>query len=577
MPGAILRRSVYFCVFLFLLCATSAFPEEVELKSIEVTGAVVATSPIYTINELKITANLAPTSDPVTFTDMDFELNPAHDEHYSSENALTLEADNVSYLEENRFVEATGNVLVIYKTYHVSANQTELDVAKDQLKIKEGFIMKRSEQRFEGRFLDYNLAKDEGIAREVSLDFGGAYVKGRKVEILKDRLIVHDAEFTRCNGVPPCYKFKAKVLTIYPEWNMMVATDAVFHVNIYPVMYVPTYVVEKGSSEYSDVIPEFGRNRTEGNFVKAKLGYHENEKIQGNWDVQYLEKLWYRVGFTNRYIWDDISAGNIRLHYVGAKGFTGGFTHRTLLGVESRKKEQRIENFFLGILPPSAGEYPELVWDASSREILGDQFVSFLPMLTFNSARYELGIKPWYWKFSLSAADILEELARDEDDYGFKKGDTHRFRRQRWTTSFLSQYDWMPLGMLHGGITYDKSGYYSGAGNRGYWYRLSSNWGFGRRIDWWDYSLGYSHLFDEGGFSPFVFDQFNLSTWDEWSIGTGFWFNDIHRLGYHIDYAVREDELRNEDISLDMRLHHWQLSLIFRLKLQQTLLSVTLL
>jgi hypothetical protein len=135
----------------------------------------------------------------------------------------------------------------------------------------------------------------------------------------------------------------------------------------------------------------------------------------------------------------------------------------------------------------------------------------------------------------------------------------------------------MPVGMLNGELGYDKSGYYEGADLRGYWYRFYTGWNIGRRISFWDYTLGYSHIFDEKGFSPFFFDRFNLSTKDEISAGLGIWINDIHRLGYRMDYAVNEGEVRNEDITLDLRLHHWQVSLVFRNKLQQAFFSVTLL
>jgi hypothetical protein len=102
--------------------------------------------------------------------------------------------------------------------------------------------------------------------------------------------------------------------------------------------------------------------------------------------------------------------------------------------VENKKPEQRIANFFLGIIPTSREEFPELVIDVSCREILGDEFVSFLPMLTVNSPEYTLPFYPWKWQTSLSGADILEELAREEelDDEKFPAGHLQRFRRQRW-------------------------------------------------------------------------------------------------------------------------------------------------
>ncbi len=567
------RWSVLLCMVLFT-GMSGAWAADVQLQNIQVTGNTVPASSSYVVTGLKVTATV------VTIPGTEDVRSPSMDAAYTTNNALTLEADTVSYLETNKFVEATGNVVVVYRAYRVSADQTEVDIASNQLKVRQGFVMQRNEQRFEGKYLDYDLAQDRGEARDISMSFGGAYVKGKKIEIGKEKILIDDAGFTRCELEDPCYHFQARKLTIYPEWNQMVARDAWFYAGRVPVMYVPIYIIDRNSRQYSDVIPEFGENRTEGRYVKAKIGYFENEKIQGTYDIQYLEKLWYRVGITNRYVWDDVSVGNIRLHYIGEKDwFTGGLTHRTLLGVASKRSEQRIEDFFSGIMPPSNDEYPEMVFDLSRREILGDQFVSYLPMLSLNSPQYPLLQTSWGWDTSLSVADILEELAREEsiDDEDYPAGYEQRFRRQRWLIRTMSTYDVMPLGALSGEFAYDKSGYYDGAYLNGFWYRLYTTWNVGRRISFWDYSLGYSHIFDEGGFSPFVFDKFNLSTKDEVSVGLGLWFNDMHRLGYRMDYAVNEQEVRNEDISLDMRLHHWQVSLIFRTKLLQTYFSVSLL
>jgi hypothetical protein len=564
---------------LFFFSSNILFAEEVQIRNIEVTGNTVATSPVYIVRDLRVSAEIVPLP-PEPGTGNENE-NVSYDISYATANAFTLEADNVAYLEANRYVEATGNVVVVYKAYRVTANQTEVDMAQNQLRIKQGFVMQRYEQRFEGRILDYNLARDEGVAQDVSLVFGGAYVKGSRVEIKKEKIVVEDAVFTRCELSVPCYSFRARRLTIYPEWNIMVARDVLFYAGTVPIFYLPIYSVDRNTAGYANVLPETGENRTEGRYIKGKFGYYQNEKLMGTWDVDYLEKLWYRFGVTNKYVWDDASAGNIRLHYLGAKGwFTGGLTHHMLIGVENNKPEQRIANFFLGILPPAKEQFPELVLDVSSKEILGDEFVSFLPMLTVNSPKYNLPfIYPWKWDTSLSYADIQEELARKEerDDEDYDEGFMQRFRRQRWLIKTFSEYDLSPVGDLTGEFGYDKSGYYEGATLMGYWYRLYTGWTIGRRIDFWDYTLGYRHIFSEAGFSPFFFDRFNLSTKDEIGAGLGFWINDIHRLGYHVDYAVNEQEIRNEDITLDLRLHHWQVSLIFRNKLQQTFFSVTLL
>jgi lipopolysaccharide assembly outer membrane protein LptD (OstA) len=331
------------------------------------------------------------------FSDEVPTANPTANVTANISRAMTIEADVVNYIEDNQFVDATGNVIFVFKNYTGTANHSTLDTLQDQLTMDHGFVLQRYSRTFKGESLDYNLRTETGLGQNVEFNLSGNNIHGKEVFIGRDKILVNDATMTICSDVPPHYFISASKITIYPKWNMTVADNAVLHVLGVPVAYIPSYVANNQARDVSQLlIPEFGENRVEGKFVKLKLGYHASEKVQGTIDMDYLEKLEYRLGFTNTSLLDTKSSVQTRVHQVGRHGMELGFRYQTLLGVPSEKNDLSVTDFFAGIVPPTREEYPELLVDLTYQEIVSYEFVSYLPQITLISPKYMLWNSDFY-------------------------------------------------------------------------------------------------------------------------------------------------------------------------------------
>jgi len=457
--------------------------------------------------------------------------------------AMTIEADKVNYLEENQFVDATGNVIFLYKNYTGTANHSTLDTLQDQLTMDHGFVLQRYSRTFKGESLDYNLRTETGLAQNAEFNVSGNYIHGKEVFIGKDKILVNDAVMTICTDVPPHYFISASKITIYPKWNMTVADNAVLHILGVPVAYIPSYVVNNSANDVSQLlIPEFGQNPVEGQFVKVKVGYHANEKVQGTLDIDYLEKLEYRLGFTNTSLIDSKSSFQTRVHNVGRHGLELGFRYRTLLGVPHEKEDLSVTDFFAGIVPPTREEYPELLVDLTHQEIVSYQFISYLPQLTLIAPKYNLGTSGFYLTGFGVAARINEEHTGLFDKYRIFP---------TLGTNFLIE----PFGTFHENINYDTSLYTrDDLVYVNQWYRFYNNFGLTRKFWMVDTYFNFRHTFGQGGASPFLFDTFNQAEAREISFDAALPLGD-NRLGYHVDYVLDKDYYRNIDYYLSFLLH----------------------
>lgn len=469
---------------------------------------------------------------------------------------LTIEADKITYLENNEFVSASGNVLVVYQNYNITASVSVVDTKRDQLHLNHGFVMKRDQRIFKGYELDYNLQTETGRATQVQFNFSGNYIKGKEVIIGKDKIIIYNGVQTACNLEPPHYRVEASKFTIYTRWNLMVADGAVVYLFGVPMMYIPNYVVDnQNQSSAQTIIPEFGSNPIEGDYIKAKLGYHINEKVQGTFDLDYLSNLEYRAGFTNTSLLNNHSSIQTRVHQVGRKGMELGLTYRTLLGV-SKEREQTgsVADFFAGILPPSRTEYPELIVDMTHREFINLQTISLAPEVTLQAPAYYLWDSQWYLSGKTSLGNITEE-------------NTGTFQKFRIFPTFGTSWTLEPIGTFHENINYDTSTYYSNFNEVQGWFRFYNNFGLSRVFFGFFHSFtNYRHTFDEGGSSPFLYDQFNQA--ERYEITQEGWFKiDRHRLGFILAYGLESQQYRRVDYFVDIALHEWIVQFKWQTKL----------
>jgi lipopolysaccharide assembly outer membrane protein LptD (OstA) len=477
--------------------------------------------------------------------------------------SLVIEADYISYVSSNQYVEATGNVVVVYRDLTLTTGQSTINMQKEELTAGSGFIMNRGRQQISGEGLEYDFQHRMGTASSVNMQLMNKTVRGKKVEIANDRITIFNSQQTACPKEKDfCNMVTSKRLTIYPEWGDVVHDSATVYFFFVPIMWVPSYVADASGQNdlmYS-AIPKFGANPVEGNFAKAGISYYTNEKLNGTIDVHYLSKLGARVGFTNNYKLDQSNRGQFRLHYLTGLGgrLSYGWQHRILFGVPHKDRQQIIDDFFRGIMPPSNDSYPEFVVDATSREMVGYQWVSNKPKLGLYSPAYEIFSTGLFHRVGGYVADILEEDIQYIPGVDFEEGN-RQYVQTAWDYTIYRPFELNGWGLLTPGVKYFKSAYFSGRELAGAWRQLYSYADYTKSWQKWNLQLGYKKTASESGYSLFNSESFYAGTAEESYYGVGYQVLDNLKLDYTQQYSITDHKVRDRVYGVEWGVCCWKI------------------
>ncbi|MDR1453087.1 MAG: hypothetical protein LBJ25_03825 [Candidatus Margulisbacteria bacterium] len=481
---------------------------------------------------------------------------------------ISIEADNVNYAGENQFVHASGNVIIINGSTQLQANTATVNLEQKRLSLREGFVFNRQQQQVSGSSLQYDYQKNEAYGEDITMTIRKNRVRGQNVTIREDSIVVENAYQTICDLPDPCNHITSQRLSIYPEWGNVVNDHAVIYFFFLPVMYVPNNVSDLSGnldSMYS-AIPQLGYNPVEGAYAKAGLSYYHNEKLTGTIDLHYLANLGARVGFTNNYKINQANSGQLRLHYVtGLGGRTSyGFQHSLLLGVPQKDRGQIIDEFFNGILPPSKNTYPELTLILANREMVGYQWVSYLPKLNLTTPTYRmpLGLDISFSSFMAQIYEESVELAQnsaDLEELKFQPG-TREYLQTNWESRVERKFGLGAFGELTPGVIYSNSAYQEQKNLTGFWKRLIYNINYKKNWRNFNFNINHKYTPDEFGISPFNSETMYAGTSEEDHFGMGWQALDNLKLNYTCDYSVTEHRVRDQSYGLEFKLCHWKIS-----------------
>ncbi|GBR77403.1 hypothetical protein RDn1_062 [Candidatus Termititenax dinenymphae] len=479
---------------------------------------------------------------------------------------ISIEADFVNYASENKFVQASGNVIVVRGDTTLRAVSTTVNLDQKEILIREKFVLDRGQQQIAGTSLIYDYDHNVATGEDVGITLHNNKIKGSNVTILEDKIEIENSFQTSCTVEDnPCNHITAKHMTIYPEWGNVVNDGVVVYIFFLPVMYAPNSVSDLNGTTDSayGAIPQLGRNPAEGNYAKAGWSYYQNEKINGTLDLQYLEKLGGRFGFTNNYKLDQANRGQLRLHYLTGLGgrMSYGFQHRTLLGVPRKDRSQIIDEFFNGIMPPGNNDYPEFSFDLTAREMEGYRWRSYRPKVGLTSPHYGIFNTGIDYSLSAYAANIVEEDVDNTqllDQMGMLSG-TQQYMQYNWEGK-LERYFWLNnYGSFKPWVLFSNSAYYDQQTLAGYWTRLIYNAEYKKNWNSLDLTLGYKYTPEESGFSPFNSEDFYAGTSEEYRYGLGWRVFKNFKVNYAQIYSITERDIRDETYGAEFTFCHWKI------------------
>lgn len=484
-----------------------------------------------------------------------------------SERTFSIEADYVNYIDENEFVKASGNVLVVQGDVRLHTETATVNFHDKELSVADGFVFNRAQQQIYGRALEYDYHTQTAHGEDIGMTLMNSNIKGSSVDIYSDKIVIHDAYQTTCpDEENPCNHIEAKRMTIYPEWGNMVNDHAIVYVYTLPVVYVPNAVSDLNGDQDNTYasLPRLGYNPAEGNYIKFGMSFYQNEKLNGTLDLHYLTNLGFRTGFTNNYKLDQGNRGQVRAHYLSGLGgrVSYGWEHRMLLGLQRKGRNEIIDDFFRGILPPSKNDYPEFIFEINNREMIGYQWITYRPKLTLNMPAYELfktGLQFTMTGFLVNQLEENVETVTTVGDVDFEDGTREYLQRNFEGNLYRDFYlGEGKLGRLTPGTTYSDSTYFTEQYLAGMWSRFIYYVNYEKNWDRLDFTAGYKYTPAERGFSPFNAETFYAGTSEENNIGAGWQVFENLKLNYAQYYSITEHKVRDRVYGGEIKLHCWK-------------------
>ncbi|WP_295916084.1 hypothetical protein [Anaerovibrio lipolyticus] len=208
---------------------------------------------------------------------------------------VALEGDELFYDQHTGDFYATGSVNITsldaqrFQTEEVKGNleNTEINVPGKGhvVQITPG----QAKIVVDGYKIQYNYTKKTGKMEDVSGKIDHQYIKGKRIEMYPDKIIVYDGYLTKCSAEHPDYRSTASKIEIYPG-DRMVCHDVKFWLADVPVFSAKKHTVRLDKDEDVIEMPRIGYNHDDGWWLSKDFNFYLTKNLYLNTELFYTGK-----------------------------------------------------------------------------------------------------------------------------------------------------------------------------------------------------------------------------------------------------------------------------------------------
>jgi hypothetical protein len=467
---------------------------------------------------------------------------------YCYASTIKITADYKHYDKYRNVLIAKGNVIVESPDFRVRSPYVIWYIKDEKIMAMDKFEFEKEGYRISGNSLEYHYEKGTGNAETVRVNFGNTFLGARDMALSKDKFEMYDAYFTGCDAPSSHYHIAARQLSLYPNTGLIVAYYATCFVWIAPILPLPTFIyyapvpkskfINKGfmmndktraegteeEIKTTQPVPEIGNNPVDGTFIRQGLNWYFGPKRYMKLLLSYMGTNHFGIGISANYILSDRDEGEIRMGDNEGEKFFWGITHYFSFGpklVSSTDEEQQVYDFYR-----PGGKYSyELEAKYSVRERINlDQNdgpfsrVSFTPKITLRSNRKPIPYLGEHFTYFAEAsyANVSEEVSQFETSS--PEAYTQSSPRRNYFADVTYDGKLGMIGDLKAVIDLSLSDY----GKLGSWdtsrQQLYLQQHFFDRLT---LEYGHIHYIMQRGFSPYVFEGYYYSPYDQFVGGMG--------------------------------------------------------
>lgn len=208
---------------------------------------------------------------------------------------VALEGDELFYDQRNGDFYAVGQVNITsmdaqrFKTEEIKGNlqSTEINVPG------KGHMVQMTPQQakiiMDGYRIQYNYGKKTGSMEDVSGKIDHEYIKGKRIELYPDKILVFDGYITKCSAVHPDYRTSAAMVEVYPG-DKMICHDLKFWLGDTPIYSAKKKTFRLDRDESQMDLPRVGYNPDDGWWIRKNFTKDLNKNLYLTGDVIYTGK-----------------------------------------------------------------------------------------------------------------------------------------------------------------------------------------------------------------------------------------------------------------------------------------------
>lgn len=240
---------------------------------------------------------------------------------FASDIQFDIKADNLKFDQESSILEASGSVEAKFLDITIRSQVMAVNTSKNIATAEGNVVLKRNDYEAKCTRLVYDLKKDEAYVQDFSAVINPSEVKGsvflsvKNLKDLKHLKAGTNATSTTCDLKSPHYFVSAQKFYYMPDDKMVGAGTTIYFSGI-PAMWLPFYVYDLATRRASLVMPIFGSNPVEGDFIKSQVDYYVNEKNTGSILLDLMKKKGIGYGLKHEYKIGGNQSGNLSFYHV---------------------------------------------------------------------------------------------------------------------------------------------------------------------------------------------------------------------------------------------------------------------
>jgi len=228
---------------------------------------------------------------------------------------IICDGDRVEYLDAEKKVIGTGNVVIQYEEMKLTAQKVTVDMQTRKAQASGNVTLHQGENVFRAENISYDFEAKKGTLINAQVTSSPWHGKCKEAEqVSENEIILKNGYITTCDKTPPHYSLKTKRIKIYLG-DKIEAKNVSLCAGPAPVMFIPFY-----THPIHDKKPEVtflpGHKKDWGAYLLTAWRYYLNKDQQGKIHLDQRQKKGFAGGLTHNYNFDKFGKGLINGYYM---------------------------------------------------------------------------------------------------------------------------------------------------------------------------------------------------------------------------------------------------------------------